>query len=69
MAEEQGKKEDAELRLLEAVCVQHEIDHLNGVVCMDRKVNTTIVADKKIGRNEPCPCESGKKYKKCCLRK
>jgi tetratricopeptide (TPR) repeat protein len=23
----------------------------------------------KIGRNEPCPCESGKKYKKCCLGK
>jgi hypothetical protein len=23
--------------------------------------------DPKIGRNEPCPCESGKKYKKCCL--
>lgn len=22
---------------------------------------------KKIGRNEPCPCKSGKKYKKCCL--
>jgi uncharacterized protein YecA (UPF0149 family) len=21
------------------------------------------------GRNEPCPCGSGKKYKKCCLRK
>lgn len=21
----------------------------------------------KIGRNEPCPCNSGKKYKKCCL--
>lgn len=27
---------------------------------------TTIVADKKIGRNEPCPCGSGKKHKKCC---
>lgn len=25
-------------------------------------------ADKKIGRNEPCPCGSGKKYKKCCGR-
>jgi hypothetical protein len=25
----------------------------------------TIVADAKIGRNEPCPCGSGKKYKKC----
>ncbi|MEE0880281.1 MAG: SEC-C metal-binding domain-containing protein, partial [Turicibacter sp.] len=22
----------------------------------------------KVGRNEPCPCESGKKYKKCCGR-
>ncbi|MCD6389209.1 MAG: SEC-C domain-containing protein [Desulfobulbaceae bacterium] len=25
--------------------------------------------DPKIGRNQPCPCGSGKKYKKCCLRK
>ncbi|MGH7411293.1 MAG: SEC-C metal-binding domain-containing protein, partial [Candidatus Methylomirabilis sp.] len=24
------------------------------------------VAGKKIGRNEPCPCGSGRKYKKCC---
>lgn len=24
--------------------------------------------DKKIGRNDPCPCGSGKKYKKCCGR-
>lgn len=23
----------------------------------------------KLGRNELCPCGSGKKYKKCCLRK
>ena len=27
---------------------------------------TTLVNEKKIGRNEPCPCGSGKKYKKCC---
>ena len=26
----------------------------------------TVVAEKKVGRNEPCPCGSGKKYKKCC---
>ena len=26
----------------------------------------TIVAEKKVGRNEPCPCGSGKKHKKCC---
>ena len=24
------------------------------------------VPRKKVGRNEPCPCGSGKKYKKCC---
>jgi SEC-C motif len=23
----------------------------------------------KVGRNDPCPCGSGKKYKKCCLEK
>ena len=26
----------------------------------------TIIAEKTPGRNEPCPCGSGKKYKKCC---
>nr|WP_269440492.1 SEC-C metal-binding domain-containing protein [Aeromonas veronii] len=26
-----------------------------------------VVAPIKIGRNEPCPCGSGKKYKQCCL--
>ena len=30
-----------------------------------KKMNT-IVKGKKIGRNDPCPCGSGKKYKKCC---
>ena len=29
----------------------------------------TKIAEKKVGRNEPCPCGSGKKYKKCCLNK
>ena len=26
----------------------------------------TRIAEKNVGRNEPCPCGSGKKYKKCC---
>ena len=26
----------------------------------------TKVAEEKVGRNDPCPCNSGKKYKKCC---
>lgn len=32
----------------------------------EQKLSNTIVKDKKIGRNDPCPCGSGKKYKKCC---
>ncbi|MDD5020908.1 MAG: SEC-C metal-binding domain-containing protein, partial [Endomicrobiaceae bacterium] len=28
------------------------------------KINAKDI--KKIGRNDPCPCGSGKKYKKCC---
>ncbi len=30
-----------------------------------KKMNT-IVKPKKVGRNDPCPCGSGKKYKHCC---
>ncbi len=59
---------DTEVDLLESVCVQHEIDHLNGMRILDRAQELTIKRDKpKIGRNEPCPCGSGKKYKKCCI--
>ncbi|MCD8089578.1 MAG: SEC-C domain-containing protein [Clostridiales bacterium] len=32
----------------------------------EQKHSKTIVKEKKIGRNDPCPCGSGKKYKKCC---
>lgn len=32
----------------------------------EQKASGTVVKDKKIGRNDPCPCGSGKKYKKCC---
>ena len=68
--EDDDKKQDKELRMLEAVCVQHEIDHLNGMVCMDRKVETTIRrTEKKIGRNQLVTIKKGDavkvlKYKK-----
>ena len=32
----------------------------------EQKNSTTIRKEKKVGRNDPCPCGSGKKYKKCC---
>lgn len=34
-----------------------------------QKLSTTIVKEAKIYPNDPCPCGSGKKYKKCCGRK
>lgn len=30
------------------------------------KKSKTVVKEVRIGRNDPCPCGSGKKYKKCC---
>ena len=68
---EDGQQEqNREIRTLESVCVQHEIDHLNGMRILDRAQELTIKrTTPKIGRNEKCPCGSGLKYKKCCERK
>jgi len=33
---------------------------------VEQRKSGTVVKDEKIGRNDPCPCQSGKKYKKCC---
>ncbi len=68
--DKEKSKNDKELRLLETVCVQHEIDHLNGKVIMDRKVETTVRrTEKKIGRNQLVTIKKGDavkvlKYKK-----
>lgn len=33
---------------------------------LEQKKSGTVVIGKKVGRNDPCPCGSGKKYKFCC---
>lgn len=35
---------------------------------LEQKKSGTVVVGKKVGRNDPCPCGSGKKYKYCCGR-
>ena len=35
---------------------------------LEQKKSGTVVKPPKVGRNDPCPCGSGKKYKKCCGR-
>ena len=36
---------------------------------LEQKKSGTVIVGKKVGRNDPCPCGSGKKYKKCCMNK
>jgi preprotein translocase subunit SecA len=52
----------------------HQLTALTNDVDVDESeadvLNESIIrAEPKIGRNDPCPCGSGKKYKKCCLNR
>ena len=40
----------------------HDHDHHHGA-----PVEQYVRSGPKVGRNDPCPCGSGKKHKKCCL--
>ena len=48
--------------------IELEADKPEDIKDLDILLNPlkTKIADKKVGRNEPCLCGSGKKYKKCC---
>jgi preprotein translocase subunit SecA len=45
--------------------VVHSIYHV-GITKEPPRKKVPVVAGKKVGRNDPCPCGSGKKYKYCC---
>ena len=68
--QEQNLKKDTESRLLETICIQHEIDHLNGLTIMDREHKLEpLRIPNKFGRNEIVGITDGKelvemKYKK-----
>ncbi len=47
--------------------VVHSIYHV-GITREPPRKKMSVVAGKKVGRNDPCPCGSGKKYKYCCGR-
>ena len=65
-----GMPDEDEQRLLEAVCVQHEIDHLNGVTIMDREHKPKpLRVLKKWGRNEVVGITDGKTYKEIKYKK
>jgi len=45
--------------------VAHSIYHV-GIAKEAPKKKEAVMVGKKVGRNDPCPCGSGKKYKHCC---
>jgi len=67
---EDDNDDNSDLRVLEAVCVQHEIDHLNGISCIDKAIDTTIRrTEKKWGRNEIVGITDGETYKEIKYKK
>jgi peptide deformylase len=50
---------------LEAIIWQHEVDHLDGV---QEEFVIQLAKGNNPGPNDPCPCSSGRKFKKCCGR-
>lgn len=62
-----------------ALCAEHDWYYIIGiephepedVSDVERLLNPLVpeVAEKTARRNDPCPCGSGKKYKKCCMGK
>ena len=59
--QDKSNKNEEEQRTLEAVCIQHEIDHLNGISCIDKEVKLKpIISKKEFGRNEMVDITDGK---------
>ena len=59
--QDKSNKNEEEQRTLEAVCIQHEIDHLNGISCIDKEVKLKpVISKKEFGRNEMVDITDGK---------
>ena len=50
--------------------IELEPDKPEDITDLERLLNPPKpkIAEKKVGRNDPCPCGSGNKYKKCCAK-
>lgn len=55
-------------RMFKPGYIRDTVEELSGWACFNEPepTDTYTRAQPKIGRNDPCPCGSGKKYKKCC---
>lgn len=72
IALEMDSVRDREDVFVRAIEIYNELGQVERVKELEEEVKyltrqaNTIVESVKVGRNDPCPCGSGKKYKKCC---
>jgi hypothetical protein len=59
------EEDDSVKNTLNARAEQYDLDPIYGPTG-EELTDEPVVATVKVGRNDPCPCGSGKKYKKCC---
>lgn len=69
-------RSEARAKEILGICQKHgwkaivgiEPDKSEDTSDLEKLLNSPVqeIASNKTGRNEPCPCGSGKKYKKCC---
>jgi hypothetical protein len=55
-----------ELNIPEMSLWKEEYDKERNFYISPTEINLPVTSESKVGRNDPCPCGSGKKYKKCC---
>ena len=67
LTETPAQREELTKKITESVAAIYHYWMPYRKAVQERLVATTITRDQpKIGRNDPCPCGSGKKFKKCC---
>ena len=67
--EEQEKRQIARQKELNELAANYKKNKEQGTLENGGKIVPFKRDSPKVGRNDPCPCGSGKKYKKCCLNK
>ena len=65
VATESVATEEQQQSMQDAIMNKRDMDALARM--MPRKARQMVREYPRTGRNEPCPCGSGKKYKNCCL--
>jgi len=70
---EEAEAEEAEETVAEEAAPALDLRHKTDPAAMgdggaSEEEEQTVPSGEKVGRNDPCPCGSGKKYKKCCGR-